>query len=194
MINNNFNPIDLSNTDLETLVQIVQGKTENEWKAYRDSYFQKLQKVKDWWGKEIKAYNEKLKKEMKDNLPLEIKGKQKQNEIKLPFQFNLKPFNYQIIQANSIKQQESCVAVAINQDCSIVAAGCNTLIKIYEFKQGMLKLNQVLNQHQNEVNVQKTFTIKFCQINIIINLSKQCLRLLLHFVSVKIILINREEQ
>ncbi|CAD8213113.1 unnamed protein product [Paramecium pentaurelia] len=66
-------------------------------------------------------------------------------------QVNVKAFSYQIIEANSIKQQEYCWAVAINKDCSIVAAGCNKLIKIYEFQQGMLKLNQVLNQHKNNV-------------------------------------------
>ncbi|CAD8214030.1 unnamed protein product [Paramecium pentaurelia] len=152
IINNKINPTDLSNKDLEKLVQIVQGTTLNERKASKDSYLQKLQKVMDWWGKEIKAFNEKLKKEMKKKFSSDITGKQQKNEIKSPSQFNLKPFTYQIIQANSIKQQEQWAAFAINKDCSFVAAACNKLINIYEFKQGKLKLNQVLNQHQNEVH------------------------------------------
>ncbi|CAD8067410.1 unnamed protein product [Paramecium primaurelia] len=71
--------------------------------------------------------------------------------MKFPSQVNLQPFTYQIIQANSIQQQEFCWAVTINKDFSIVAAGCNKLIKFYKFQQGMLKLNPVLNQHQSEL-------------------------------------------
>ncbi|CAD8131256.1 unnamed protein product [Paramecium sonneborni] len=78
---------------------------------------------------------------------------QQQNQIKSPSQFNLKPFNYQIIQKNSIKQDEWCLAVDLNKDGSILAAGCNTEIKIYEFKQGMLKLNQILNKHKTNVYI-----------------------------------------
>ncbi|CAD8115343.1 unnamed protein product [Paramecium primaurelia] len=151
IMNKNFNPTDLSDTDLEKLVLIVQGKYLNEWKAQKDSYLQKLSKAKDWWEKEIKAFNEKLKNEIKEQLPSDIIGKQQKNEMKCLSQVNVKPFSYQIIEANSIKQQEYCFAVAINKDCSIVAAGCNQLIKIYEFQQGMLKLNQVLNQHKSHV-------------------------------------------
>ncbi|CAD8211471.1 unnamed protein product [Paramecium pentaurelia] len=76
---------------------------------------------------------------------------QQQNEQKSQSQVNLKPFSYEIIQASSIKQQEYCYAVAINKDCSFVAAVCNKLIQIYDFKQGMIKQNQVLNQHQSDV-------------------------------------------
>ncbi|CAD8215262.1 unnamed protein product [Paramecium octaurelia] len=67
-------------------------------------------------------------------------------------QSNLKPFTYQIIKEHSIKQSEFCLAIAFNKDSSIVATGCNEQIKIYEFKQGMLKLIQVLNQHNQYVN------------------------------------------
>ncbi|CAD8214907.1 unnamed protein product [Paramecium pentaurelia] len=54
--------------------------------------------------------------------------------MKSPSQVNIKPFTYQIIQANFIKQQEYFWAVAINKDCSILAAVCKKLIKLYEFK------------------------------------------------------------
>ncbi|CAD8191708.1 unnamed protein product [Paramecium pentaurelia] len=151
IMNDNFNPKDLSNTDLEKLVQIVQGKKLNEWKTQKNSYFQKLQNLKECLEKAIQASNDKLKKDMKENVPLDIKAKQQQNIIETPSQLILKPFSYQIIQANSIKQQESCWAVAIIKDCSLIAIVCNKLIKIYEFKQGMVKLNQVLNQHQSDV-------------------------------------------
>ncbi|CAD8100929.1 unnamed protein product [Paramecium sonneborni] len=78
---------------------------------------------------------------------------QQQIQIKLSSQFNFKPFNYQIIEDNSIQQKETCHAVAINKDCSVVAAGCNKQIKIYQFQQGMLQLNQLLNKHKICVTV-----------------------------------------
>ncbi|CAD8132545.1 unnamed protein product [Paramecium octaurelia] len=65
-------------------------------------------------------------------------------------------FTYQIIKDNKIKQDQFCFVIAINQDNSIVAVGCNSQISIYEFKQGMMKQIQILNQHIGDV-----FTLKF---------------------------------
>ncbi|CAD8156399.1 unnamed protein product [Paramecium pentaurelia] len=65
---------------------------------------------------------------------------------------NLKPFTYELIKNNSIKQDENCYAIAYNKDCQIVALGCDYQINIYEFKQGMLKLLQVLNEHSEWVS------------------------------------------
>ncbi|CAD8214520.1 unnamed protein product [Paramecium pentaurelia] len=74
-------------------------------------------------------------------------------------QFNIKPFNYQLISNNSIKQQQDCNCIAINKDSSIVAIGCNDKqIKIYEFKQEMMKQIQVLN-----VNSDYVYTLNFMQ-------------------------------
>ncbi|CAD8118132.1 unnamed protein product [Paramecium primaurelia] len=73
--------------------------------------------------------------------------KEKQQIIKSPSsQFNLKPFTYQIIQHNSIQEQQSCHVIEINKDCSIVAIACQIQIRIYEFKQGIMKQIQVFNQ------------------------------------------------
>ncbi|CAD8190912.1 unnamed protein product [Paramecium pentaurelia] len=71
-------------------------------------------------------------------------------------QFNSKPFKYHLIKHNSIKQREVCYTIAFNKDCSILAIGCKKQIKIYEFKQGLLKLIQVLNEHKDNV-----FTLNF---------------------------------
>ncbi|CAD8204006.1 unnamed protein product [Paramecium pentaurelia] len=65
---------------------------------------------------------------------------------------NIKSFNYQIINHNYIQQQEYCNLVAFNKDGSILAVGCDNLINLYEFSQGMLKYNQSLNDHQDTVN------------------------------------------
>ncbi|CAD8100635.1 unnamed protein product [Paramecium primaurelia] len=62
-------------------------------------------------------------------------------------------FSYQLIQDNSFQQFEYCYAISINKDCSIVAAGSDKQIKIFEFKQGMLKLNQIINEHKSYVSI-----------------------------------------
>ncbi|CAD8155333.1 unnamed protein product [Paramecium pentaurelia] len=60
-------------------------------------------------------------------------------------------FTYEIIQESVIKQYQICCAVAFNRDCSLVAVGCDKQIKLYEFKQGRIKLIQLLSEHQNIV-------------------------------------------
>ncbi|CAD8187255.1 unnamed protein product [Paramecium octaurelia] len=63
-----------------------------------------------------------------------------------------KPFTYKLIEKYSIKQNEFCRAIAFNKDCTLVVAGCNNLIKVFEFSQGQLKQFQVLSEHQNDVH------------------------------------------
>ncbi|CAD8107081.1 unnamed protein product [Paramecium primaurelia] len=77
---------------------------------------------------------------------------QQPSEQQIKSQSNIKSFNYQIINHNSIQQQEYCNVVAFNKDGSILAAGCDNLINLYEFRQGMLKYNQTLNDHQDTVS------------------------------------------
>ncbi|CAD8123120.1 unnamed protein product [Paramecium sonneborni] len=50
-----------------------------------------------------------------------------------------------------IQQEKRCWAVAFNKDCSITAATCEKLIKLYEFRKGMMKQIQVLNEHKSFV-------------------------------------------
>ncbi|CAD8131096.1 unnamed protein product [Paramecium sonneborni] len=71
---------------------------------------------------------------------------QKQQKVLQPFKFNL-------IENSSIQQNEFCRAIAFNQDCTIVLAGCNNLIKVFEFKQEQLKFTQLLSEHQKDVHV-----------------------------------------
>ncbi|CAD8137775.1 unnamed protein product [Paramecium octaurelia] len=70
-----------------------------------------------------------------------------QNQNKSNEQLNVKPFAYQLIQQNSIKQNEYCCAIAVNKDFSILVAGCYSQIKVFEFKQGNLKQVQLLSEH-----------------------------------------------
>ncbi|CAD8192427.1 unnamed protein product [Paramecium pentaurelia] len=66
IINENTNIFESSYTYLEKLIKILEGTTLKNWNDQRNSYLIKLQKVSDWWGKEIKVFNEKMKKQIKD--------------------------------------------------------------------------------------------------------------------------------
>ncbi|CAD8131278.1 unnamed protein product [Paramecium sonneborni] len=98
------------------------------------------------------------------NYQLSLLKQEQYQSIQQMSQFNIKPFTYQKVKKNSIQQQESCYAVAFNKDCSIVAASGNQLIKIYEFRQGKLKLNQVLNEQQKTYVTALHFMQKFNQL------------------------------
>ncbi|CAD8212630.1 unnamed protein product [Paramecium pentaurelia] len=75
---------------------------------------------------------------------------EKQND---PFilQPNPKSNTYVLMNQNSIKFDGYCQAIAFDKDCSTVALGCNKLIKIYEFKQEMLTLIQILDEHKDYI-------------------------------------------
>ncbi|CAD8192433.1 unnamed protein product [Paramecium pentaurelia] len=62
--------------------------------------------------------------------------------------FNNKSFIYQLIPEYSILQKEICYSIAINHDCSIFLVGCDSQIKVFEFKQGMIKQTQILSKHK----------------------------------------------
>ncbi|CAD8204831.1 unnamed protein product [Paramecium pentaurelia] len=66
-------------------------------------------------------------------------------------QYNLKKFTFELMNQNSIKQQEQCYAIAINKDNSIVIAGCDKQIKVFDLKQGILNESQLLSNHQDFV-------------------------------------------
>ncbi|CAD8179418.1 unnamed protein product [Paramecium octaurelia] len=64
---------------------------------------------------------------------------------------NGKTYTYQLIQQYSISYNDWCGAIAINKDCSILLAGCNKQIKVFEFKQDMIKQTQILSEHKDLV-------------------------------------------
>ncbi|CAD8128971.1 unnamed protein product [Paramecium sonneborni] len=80
---------------------------------------------------------------------------QKQNKLLGILKQSINPFTYQHMQQYSV-QSDWCGAIAINKDCSTLVAGCNSQIKVFEFKQGMLKQIQTLTEHNNSV-----FTLNF---------------------------------
>ncbi|CAD8118586.1 unnamed protein product [Paramecium primaurelia] len=79
---------------------------------------------------------------------------QQQQKIVQPIinnQFYQKPFTYKLLQDKSIQYNEVCYAIAINKDNSIILAGCNKQIKVFEFKQEQLKQTQILSEHSSYV-------------------------------------------
>ncbi|CAD8141259.1 unnamed protein product [Paramecium pentaurelia] len=84
---------------------------------------------------------------------LQIQEQQKQQNIIInnDYQLNSKPFTYNLLQDNSIKQGELCLAIAINKDNSMVLATCDKQIKVFEFKQEQLKQTQLLSEHSSNV-------------------------------------------
>ncbi|CAD8187355.1 unnamed protein product [Paramecium pentaurelia] len=89
-------------------------------------------------------------------------------------QSNIKPFNYQLIQECSIQQSDLCRAIAIDKGCSTLLVGCESLIKVFEFNQGMIKKIQTLKQHKdwvqtlNFMHKSKQFISGSCDHSIII--------------------------
>ncbi|CAK68192.1 unnamed protein product (macronuclear) [Paramecium tetraurelia] len=69
LVNENDNIIESSYSDIEKLVQIIQGNTLNDWIFQKDQYLVQLEKAKNWWDQEVKAFSEKMNKEMNQNMP-----------------------------------------------------------------------------------------------------------------------------
>ncbi|CAD8207860.1 unnamed protein product [Paramecium pentaurelia] len=57
-------------------------------------------------------------------------------------QFNT--FDYQLLEQNSIKEPEWCFSFAFNKDSTILAVGCQSYIKLFEFTNERVSLNQIL--------------------------------------------------
>ncbi|CAD8116781.1 unnamed protein product [Paramecium primaurelia] len=82
-----------------------------------------------------------------------INIQQQNQDIEQPStQNNIQPFTYQLIKQQSILQTNQCGALAINKDCSILVAGSDSQINVFEFQQGFLKHIQSLSEHKSEVN------------------------------------------
>ncbi|CAD8117121.1 unnamed protein product [Paramecium primaurelia] len=66
--------------------------------------------------------------------------------------FKSNPFIFDLMNQYSIKQNEWCFAIAFNKDYSILVAGCNKDIKVFQHLQGELNQIQFLSEHKNYVN------------------------------------------
>ncbi|CAD8117467.1 unnamed protein product [Paramecium primaurelia] len=70
LLKENQNLSESSYSDLEKLVQIVEGKTLNDWTVQQNSYLIELDKAKRWWYQEVMTFIEKQNEGMKKNLSL----------------------------------------------------------------------------------------------------------------------------
>ncbi|CAD8123715.1 unnamed protein product [Paramecium sonneborni] len=60
-------------------------------------------------------------------------------------------FSYNLQNISFIKQETYCRAIALNNDNSILLTGNISIINVYQFKQGRLKLIQNLNKHKKGI-------------------------------------------
>ncbi|CAD8191525.1 unnamed protein product [Paramecium octaurelia] len=93
------------------------------------------------------VFNKQIQQEQVNQVQLEQPNKKQDDH----HQSNLKPFKYHLIQNHSITQTECCRAIAFNKDNSIVLATCDKLIKVFEFKQELLRQTHILSEHQDNV-------------------------------------------
>ncbi|CAD8118187.1 unnamed protein product [Paramecium primaurelia] len=97
-------------------------------------------------------YSMQIQKAKNSNFKLEFQTQEIQSQNLLREKENLKQFTYDLIKESSIKQDQTCCAMAFNKDKSIVAVGCDQQIKIFEFKQGIMEQIQLLNKHENNIS------------------------------------------
>ncbi|CAD8191330.1 unnamed protein product [Paramecium pentaurelia] len=137
-------------------------KTEfDKWNEDFNIEFQELFIKNNEFDNMIQQINNKcIKKSKTSQLKLEVSYGQIQIFQRLQrqqkVQQNIQSFKYTKLDKLSIQQSEYCYAIAINSDCSLIAAGSNSLINIFELKQETNKLLQILNEHQNAI-----FTLNF---------------------------------
>ncbi|CAD8163695.1 unnamed protein product [Paramecium octaurelia] len=129
---------------IDNQIKVQSIEYQQLYESFQKQKIQKQQlnetiKIKDQQLQSHQLQIEQLKQTQAKELIVQQSPQQIQNQ-----------FQYEQLQ-NSIKQQEPCVAIATNSDCSIVVAGCKTEIKVFEFKQDILTQAQLLSEHTKGV-------------------------------------------
>ncbi|CAD8159273.1 unnamed protein product [Paramecium pentaurelia] len=121
---------------------IMQNEFKNEEQELVEQN-QQIKKIQD---------NEILEREIRQTEDVEIKQKKDEEIIYMNVEQKKEvKVNYELIDQNSIKQNEWCCAVAFNKDQQIVVAGCNENIKVFKHNQGKLDQIQLLSGHKKSV-------------------------------------------
>ncbi|CAD8169861.1 unnamed protein product [Paramecium pentaurelia] len=143
---------DLTNQIKSELQPSINSIVQRELKIKEQKFNKSLDKEIEERKREYKRYEEIIKNKdfeiPKINLKQNIEEKENK-QIKEPQ--NLNPFTFEIINQNTIKQNEWCQAIAFNKDCSIVVAGCDKNIKVFQHRQGKLDQIQILSEHRYNV-------------------------------------------
>ncbi|CAD8099437.1 unnamed protein product [Paramecium sonneborni] len=132
---------------------IVSIEVQKKQQQTNDMHLIQIQQIEQKFNKlqdeKQKEYYQMIK--MKEEEIEQIQINQQKYQVTTQSQFK-----FQLIETNSIKQIDYCCAVAINKDNSLVVAGCEKKIKVYELKQGKLHQIQLLTEHSGRV-----FTLNF---------------------------------
>ncbi|CAD8130380.1 unnamed protein product [Paramecium sonneborni] len=157
----NFNIQQFSQIGLSQIDNIIKGLCQLE--ICEEILFKQLKQSIE----QIKYIIDKIfkkKKDQKTKCNQQIQNSEKkqfvfeQSEHKSRIQANQKNFTLDFINHNSIKQGDVCKAIAFNKDQTIVLAGCNKDIKVFEHQQGKLKQIQLLSEHKNNI-----YTLNFME-------------------------------
>ncbi|CAD8165512.1 unnamed protein product [Paramecium pentaurelia] len=155
---NNINLVKLPKLELSQIDSIIKclSLIEQWEKTIFNQFEQSIEQIKQIVEEILENQKIQTSLSQTDNIqilkPLEIKEQVFEQQINLHFiKSNLKPFTFELTNQNSIKQQEQCYAIAINKDNSIVIAGCDKQIKVFDLKQGILNQSQLLSDHQDFV-------------------------------------------
>ncbi|CAD8117457.1 unnamed protein product [Paramecium sonneborni] len=153
--NQNLNIQQLQVLGLSQIDNIIKDLSQIE-----DSQSSLFQQLKESMVQVIQIINEILTNKLKKNTNLQVQQTQntisqipqQKNQIDI-IQTNLKSFKFELINQNPIQQLEQCYAIAFNNDCTIVAAGCFEKIKLFQHIKGKLDEIQELKEHKQEVYI-----------------------------------------
>ncbi|CAD8178047.1 unnamed protein product [Paramecium pentaurelia] len=154
----NINLVQLPKLGLSQIDQLIKGLNLIElWeKTLLNQFLQSIEQIKQIVKEILENQKKQTNLNQTDNLqilkPFEIKEQIFEQQINPNLiKPNLRPFTFELMNQNTIKQEVGCYAIAINKDNSIVLAGCGMQIKVFDLKQGKL------NESQLQVIINKMF-------------------------------------
>ncbi|CAD8117659.1 unnamed protein product [Paramecium primaurelia] len=155
---NNFNIQSLTELGLSQIDQLIKGLS--QMADGEDQLFkqlnQSIQQTKSIVNEILKKIKNQTNVKQNDNLQIlqsnidkSILEQPKHIFIQTP---NLNPFSFVLMKQYSIKQDEWSYATAFNKDQSILVAGCNNIIKVFQNIQGKFNQIQLLSEHTKTVS------------------------------------------
>ncbi|CAD8214428.1 unnamed protein product [Paramecium pentaurelia] len=144
---NNFNIQQLTELGLSKIDQLIKGFSQIgdcEEKLFKQLK-QSIEQTKSFVNEIIKKIKNQPNIKQNDNIQIP------QSYHLSILEPNSNPFTFDLTKQQSIKQVQWCIAIAFNKDQSIVIAGCNNEIKVFQHIQGNLNLIQIFSEHTKDV-------------------------------------------
>ncbi|CAD8149856.1 unnamed protein product [Paramecium octaurelia] len=157
---------DISNSNFMTKYQELMRIEFENWKVAFNAEYQELLIKNNELDQMIQQIDQKSNKiPKKQYRQLEISNGQIQIQLIIQRQQkeqqnNQSYFIYSKLDELSIQQNEYCYAIAINSDCSLIATGSNSLIRVFAIEGKTIRLLQNLDEHKNAI-----FTLNFMKIS-----------------------------